>query len=346
MKKFLLFLAASMLGFSSCVDEVKSGSQDLDYSQLYELKVQIEERLQNAVVGIEDGMYPESSFQDLETALDELNRGISEARAGMFILQFEVDNYVLAAQKALKLFDDSVIVSVEPGAPAELFVNGIDHKGYIDFGSSPDYTPANFTAEVWAKYPDGFIEFTYGSFISTFVSPIPYKGWALHYWGISNSVLRLSVGTDNSNPDLTLPTIYTAAPSTYDEWFHMAGVFDTSAKKMELYINGELKASMDVSDNMVPCTTEEDARMWAFVEPKDHSRCMSGSIKKFRLWSTAKSAAEIRELMNSEVEGTEPGLVCAWDFTTKPEDDANIPDKTGRHTAKLVGVYKWTALQE
>lgn len=346
MKKILLFLMASALGFSSCVEEVKSGAQDLDYSQLYELKVQIEDRLENAVMGSVDGTYPEASFKDLEAALDELNRGISSAHAGLFILQFEVDNYVLAAQKALKLFDDSIILSVAPGAPAELFVNGVDHKGYIDFGSSPDYTPANFTAEVWTKYPEGFIEFTYGSFISTFVSPLPYKGWALHYWGISNSVLRLSVGTDNSNPDLTLPTIYTAAPAVYEEWFHMAGVFDTSAKKMLLYINGELCASTDVSDNMVPCTTEEECRMWAFVEPKDNSRCMSGYIKKFRLWSTAKSQSEIQDLMNAEVEGTEPGLVCAWDFTIKPEDDTNIPDKTGRHTASLVGVYKWTALQE
>lgn len=346
MKKFLLFLTASVLGFSSCVDEVKSGAQDLDFSQLYELKVQIEERLQNAVVGIEDGMYPESSFKDLEAALDELNRGISEARAGMFILQFEVDNYVLAAQKAIKLFDDSMIVSVDPGTPAELFVNGIDHKGYIDFGSSTSYTPANFTVEAWTKYSDGFIETSFGSFISTFISPIPYKGWTLHYWGTANSLLRLSVGTNNANPDLTLPTIYTAAPSTFGEWFHVAGVFDTSAQKMLLYINGELRASTDVSDTMVPCSSDEECRMWAFVEPKDNSRCMSASIKKFRLWNTAKSESEIRDLMNTEVEGTESDLVCAWDFTTKPEDDGNIPDKTGRHTAKLVGVYKWTALQE
>lgn len=176
MKRFLLFFAASVLGFSSCVDEVKSGAQDLDYSRLYELRTQIEERLENAVVGIEDGMYPESSYADLEAALEELNRGISSARAGLFILQFEVDNYALAAEKAIKLFDDSVIVSVDPGTPAELFVNGIDHKGYIDFGSSSEYTPANFTVEAWTKYDDGFIETSFGSFISTFVSPLPYKG--------------------------------------------------------------------------------------------------------------------------------------------------------------------------
>lgn len=346
MKRFLLFLVAGALGFGSCVDEVHSGARDLDFSQLFEVKAQIEERLRNAVVGIEDGMYPESSLDELEAALEALNRGISAARAGMFVLQFEVDSYVLAAQKAVKLFDDSMIVSVDPGTPAELFVNGIDHKGYIDFGSSSAYTPTNFTVETWTKYPEGFIETSFGSFVSTFVSPIPYKGWTLHYWGTSNSLLRLSVGTSNANPDLTLPTIYAAAPSVFGEWFHVAGVFDTSAKKALLYIDGELRASADVADGMVPCGSEEECRMWAFVEPKDHSRCMSGYIKKFRLWNAAKSEADIRALMHADVDGSESDLVCAWDFTTKPDDDEHIPDKTGRHAARIVGVYKWTALQQ
>ncbi|UVV53321.1 hypothetical protein NXY15_00415 [Bacteroides thetaiotaomicron] len=68
---------------------------------------------------------------------------------------------------------------------------------------------------------------------------------------------------------------------------------------------------------------------------------MTGFIKKFRMWSTAKSANEVKTLMNSDVTGTESGLVCAWDFTTVAEDVTNIPDKTGKHVAKIVGNYKW-----
>ena len=41
------------------------------------------------------------------------------------------------------------------------------------------------------------------------------------------------------------------------------------------------------------------------------------------------------------VVGYESGLVCAWDFTTVVEDVTNIPDKTGKHVAKIVGNYKW-----
>jgi hypothetical protein len=343
MKKILFLLSICMLMLSSCVDKVKTGDVALNYDQLYAMQTEINQLLSESKVGDADGFYPQSSFDDLESALVNLKQGISKARAGVFILQFEVDNYVNAALKAINLFKDSVIKSVDPGTPAELFVNGIDHKGYIDFGSSTNYTPANFTVETWTKYPDGFIEFTFGSFISTFVSPLPYKGWTLHYWGTSNSLLRFSIGTNNSNPDLTLPTIYTAAPTTYDTWFHVAAVFDTSAKKMKLFINGELKASYDIADSMVPCAAGDEARMWAFVEPKDNSRCMSGYIKKFRLWGSAKSDAEVKQLMTTDVKGTEANLICAWDFTEKPTDDTNIVDKTGKHTAKLVGVYKWKA---
>jgi hypothetical protein len=343
MKKILFLLSICMLAFSSCVDKVKTGDNTLTYDQLYEMQTEINQLLAESQVGDADGCYPQSSFDDLESALVNLKRGISQAHAGVFILQFEVDNYVNAAQKAINLFKASVNKKVDPGTPAELFVNGIDHKGHIDFGSSTSYTPSNFTVETWTKLPDGFIEFTFGSFISTFISPLPYKGWTLHYWGTSNSLLRFSIGSNNSNPDATLPTIYTAAPTTFGIWFHVAAVFDTSAKKMKLFINGELKASYDIADAMVPCAAGDESRMWAFVEPKDNSRCMSGYIKKFRLWGSAKSDAEVKQLMTTDVKGTEENLICAWDFTEKPTDDSAILDKTGKHTAKLVGVYKWTA---
>ena len=328
----------------ACKKTETTNAPKLNYDSLSKLKINMQSRLDTSVVGITDGTYSQSSLDALSKALDNLKLGISKANAGVFILQFEIDNYVLDAQKAIKLFDESLQSSLPANTSAELFVNGIDHKGYIDFGSSPDYCGgAHFTVETWAKYKEGFIETTFGSFISTFISPMPYKGWTLHYWGSQNSLLRFTFGTDNSNPNLTLPTIYTSAPATYDKWFHIASVFDVTAKKALIYINGELKASADVTDNMVINSTD-DTRMWAFVEPKDNSRCMSGYIKKFRLWSSSKSENEIKSLMNADVVGNENDLICAWDFTQTPVDYNNISDKTGKHTAKLIGAYKWKAL--
>ena len=342
MKKLIvLVLLLCPLLMTSCYEKYHGSGQKLSYDRMYELLEEIQQTLDDAVIGEADGMWSQSSYDDLEAAASELRRGIVKAEAGLFILQFEVDNYVNSAEKALKVFKESQILAVEAGKPVELYVNGVDHKGYIDFGSSADYDPVNFTVEVWTKYNEGFIEFVFGSLISTFVSPIPYKGWSLHYWGVSNSLIRFCVGTDNPSSDNTLPTLYTPAPSTYGEWVHFAGVYDTGGQCMYLYVNGELKQSWTLSDKMVAGETADELRMWAFVEPLDHSRCVSGYIKKFRLWSVAKTQEEVNALMNSDVTGSEPGLACAWDFTIKPENDSEIPDKTGHHTAKLVGSYKW-----
>lgn len=344
MRKVLCFLAGLAL-MISCTGQLSSQKQELSFDELFVLREQIQQRLDECEAGTTDGTYPEESFPELEKALAELNEGIAKARAGAFILQFEIDSYALAAQKAINLFDDSIIKIVLPGRPAELFVNGIDHKGWIDFGASPDYCGGpQFTIDVWTKYNENFIEFTFGSFISTFYGAIPYRGWSLHYWGTSNSAIRFTLGTDNPNPDLTLPVVYTGAPSTYGEWVHYAAVFDSSNDFMGLYINGSLAVSTTVADELVP--NEQDPRMWAFVEPTDHSRCISGYIKNFRLWNKALSADEVRQMMNTEVDGTEDRLLCAWDFTEKPEDDTNIIDKTGKHTARIEGVYKWTEITE
>ena len=81
--------------------------------------------------------------------------------------------------------------------------------------------------------------------------------------------------------------------------------------------------------------------MWAFQEPTDFYRCMTGYIKKFHMWNSAKSIDNIKTLMNSDVSGGETDLICAWDFVEVPANSDIIPDKTGRHSAKLVGKYKW-----
>ena len=346
MRRTLPLLVTILIAFTSCVEEINTNSRELIYEELLNVKEQIENRLEDAVVGTTDGTYPAASFIDLEKTLVEVKKGISMANAGVFILQFEIDNYVVLAKQAMKLFDDSIIKVVLPGTPAEIFVNGAGSRGHIDFGTSPDYSTSNMTIETWLKYPEGYIETGFGSLISTFISPLPYKGWTLHFWGVSNSMLRFSVGTDHSNVDLTLPTVYTSAPSTYDKWFHLVAVLNGDTDKMEIYIDGEIKATLDMAENMVLPSTADECRMWAFKEPKDNSRCVSGSMKKFRLWSVAKTASEVKSLMTTDVVGTEANLTCAWDFTVKPEDDGVMIDKTGRHTAKLVGVYKWISLEQ
>ena len=53
---------------------------------------------------------------------------------------------------------------------------------------------------------------------------------------------------------------------------------------------------------------------------------LSGYIKHFHLWKSAKSQGEIKKLMNEEIRvtGQEDDLVCGWEFDATVEDDTNI----------------------
>ena len=38
-------------------------------------------------------------------------------------------------------------------------------------------------------------------------------------------------------------------------------------------------------------------------------------------------------------------MICGWEFDATVEDDTNIPDLTGKYSAKLLGEYKWIPLE-
>lgn len=265
--------------------------------------------------------------------------------AGQFVLQYEIDNYCIAAEKAITEFQDSYQQTLQPGTPAELKIFGIDGKGRIEFGADPAYGGGNtFTVESWVKYDAGFFESGIGSFLSTFDGRQPNEGWMINFLG---SNLRTTIGMGPQEGRVLEEG--RAYPDNFGKWNHIVTVWDNtlSEGQLKMYVNGELffsktndvKNDAGVLQNYMPNTRNQN--MWAFQEPTDNSRCMTGFIKKFRMWSTAKSADEVKTLMNSDVTGTESGLVCAWDFTSVAEDVTNIPDKTGKHAAKIVGNYKW-----
>ncbi|MCD8042173.1 MAG: LamG domain-containing protein [Tannerellaceae bacterium] len=338
---FLLCMLLCIMG--SCSDN-KETTREVNTDCLYDNLAVMQHVLDTATIGNEDGMFPQENADELLASIDELKMGISKALADMFILQYEADNYCVAADKALNSFFNSQQLTMYPGEEAELLVYGIDQKGYIDFGESPLYGSSNvFTVESWLKYDEGFFEYAIADFIATFDGRNPSEGWMINFSG-SNLRMTLAMGPDASN---VLET-GSAYPANYGQWMHIAVVYNENAasEQLKCYINGDLffVKTNDVQVNGTLQSYNPNTRsykMYGFMEPVDNSRCMTGYMKKFRLWHTAKSQNEVQALMNTEVNGNEAGLVCAWDFTIVPDDDSNIPDKTGQHTAKLVGSYKW-----
>ncbi len=344
---FIPWIAIAAL--SGCSEKPQQVGE-LDLSCLMTHLDSMQRIIDTAKIGEVDGTFPQASADEFQSALDALKTGISKAKAGYFVLPFETNAYCVDASKAIEAFFNSYQTTLEPGTPAELHVFGIDRRGYIDFGESPAYGAANrFTVEAWLKYDPGFFEFAIGDFIATFSHDGNgiKQGWMLNFMG---SNLRTTLGM---GPQQDRVLEWGAAfPTNYGQWNHIVAVYDESlsADQLKMYINGEVffTKTNDIRDDAGVLqkyqSNTRNLKMWAFIEPEDNNRNMTGYIRKFRLWDTAKSQEDVKSLMASEVGGNESNLICAWDFTEVPEDPENIADKTGKFSAKIVGQHKWHKL--
>lgn len=345
----LLFVLICFCCFFACDNNNETERREIDLDCLHGNLEVMNHMLDTAKIGEEDGTFPKENATLLQTAIENLELGISTGLAGLFTLQYEADNYCIAAEKAIEEFKNSYQSSLNPGTAAELIVFGIDGKGHIEFGSDPAFGgDDSFAVEAWLKYDAGFYESGIGDFIATFDgSAQPHEGWMINFLG-DNMRSTIGMGPQESRV-LEWGNKY---PTNYGEWNHIAMVYDASLSEgqLKMYLNGEIFFSKtnDIFDGAGALQSyqpnKKNTNMWAFQEPTDKSRCMTGYIKKFRFWNTAKSESEINMLMNSEVVGTEIDLECAWDFVVVPENDEAIVDKTGNHVAKIVGSYKWMPL--
>jgi len=340
----IILLTLAMV-FPSCIDDDQS-RPELQLDCMYSYLADMQNIKDTARFGDVDGTYTYESASNLDHAMMDLQTGVSLARADRLFLQFEVDNYCINAQKALEDFESSIQITLPPGTPAELKVFGIDQKGHVEFGSDPAFGGGDaFTVESWIKYDEGFFESAIGDFIATFNNVAdPYEGWMINFLGEN---LRATIGMGpQSGRVLEFGGIY---PKSYGEWNHLAMVYDAglAEHQLKMYVNGELlfAKTNDITNAAGELQAYQpnvvNTSMWAFMEPTDQSRCMTGYIKKFRMWSAAKSMNEINTLMAGDVSGDEADMICAWDFVEMPEDISNIPDLTGKFTATIVGKHKW-----
>ncbi len=93
-----------------------------------------------------------------------------------------------------------------------------------------------------------------------------------------------------------------------DTWYHLAGVYDGTY--LRLYINGIERAKTDVSGEIG--TFRGNFLVGAC--PGWTGRFFNGKIDEVRLWNTARTTDEIRTAINTELSGTEAGLIGYWKF--------------------------------
>ena len=111
-----------------------------------------------------------------------------------------------------------------------------------------------------------------------------------------------------------------------DEWHHVLAVLDVENNRFQLFVDGELNASMTTSD--VPIKTSGNIRLlggW-----NDVNELLSGSIDEFRLYNRILSTSEIEALGKKTVD-------LPWDLDNDPDQVTTVPI-TGEEEDLVVGI--------
>lgn len=96
-------------------------------------------------------------------------------------------------------------------------------------------------------------------------------------------------------------------------WYHIVGTYDNS--KLRIYINGELKGEVSKTGNI----TYNSSTPWAVaVNPSgatgDGGEHFYGKLSDVRIYSTALSASDIKELYNTSASIDKNGNMYAYEF--------------------------------
>lgn len=107
-----------------------------------------------------------------------------------------------------------------------------------------------------------------------------------------------------------------------EKWGHMAFVISKADNKAYSYLNGELYETVDAVNGWIGnnTTTNLEIGNW-YSDPKPY-----GKIADFRIWNTARTAQEIKNNYNKNIEGTETGLVVNYKFSAF---DRNVLNSAG-----------------
>ncbi len=137
---------------------------------------------------------------------------------------------------------------------------------------------------------------------------------------------------------LTNGRIEAPLPPT-NSWHHVAAVYDYQSGTIKLYTDGNLVAeNSNVSGNIA---SSSHPLLIGTKNPEAPSGdFFNGIIDEVRIWETARSAFQIQQYMNLELQGAEVGLAGYWNFN---EGSGNIVfDRSPNHNhGVLYNDFAW-----
>jgi hypothetical protein len=101
------------------------------------------------------------------------------------------------------------------------------------------------------------------------------------------------------------------------EWIHIAIVSDRSAGTVQFYFNGEDAGSYTTSAEFQTA----DVTTPAYLQLGSAWNDWQGMLDEVRLWTTARSQAEVQSTMCSALTGAETDLQGYWSFESSATDE-------------------------
>jgi len=136
-----------------------------------------------------------------------------------------------------------------------------------------------------------------------------------------------------NNGEITAPL-----PST-NEWHHVAGVYDYESSIMQLFIDGE-KVAENLNVTGMINTSTDPLYIGTKFPGAPSGDYFNGIIDEIRIWSLARTEAEIQEYLNQELIGTEQGLEGYWQFN-EGIGDTTFDKTSNSNNGFLQGGVSW-----
>lgn len=195
------------------------------------------------------------------------------------------------------------------------------------FASIPRVVEGDFTVEAWIRtttVPTG-VRFSEGSaLVFADVTTIQAHDFAV---GLLNEKFVVNVGL----PDITLASGSNVATG---KWVHVAGTRTQQSGEVLLLVNGAVEVMGTANTETLSDATEMT------IGGRATRNFYTGQLSELRIWSVARSPAQIAGTMKQRLVGDEPGLVAY--FPLNEGEGALAHDASpSRNDAAFDGPLQW-----
>ena len=262
---------------------------------------------------------------------------------GTYVLQ-------LAANDSLLIGTDTVTVTVNPNPINKGIALG-GTNAFVTFGTAPALGASTFTLESWIRR-DGAGVATFTGTGGVTAVPLVTKGMAeadgssvdMNYFlGIDSTTNRLVADFEDMATGLNHPVSGTSAIAADSVWHHVAASYDGTTWR--LYVDGTLQTSLAVGtftprhDSIQHAAIGTALNSTGGITSGQTQGFFNGAIDEVRIWSYARSAAQIVSGRNREIP-TAGGLLGRWGLNENSGTSAG--DTSDSHVNGTIAGSNWS----